>query len=660
MELLRVGAATLNQIPMDWEGNKRRILYQIKQAQSEKVGVLCFPELAITGYNCEDMFFSLHVARQSVQMLVEISRKCENIVAFLGLPVFAKGSMYNCVAVIQNKKIIGIVAKKVLPREGVHYESRWFEAWKFGEVSRIIIDGDYVPFGDLRFEFGKINIGLEICEEAWGAKGSANAHALAGTELIVNCSASHFALGKYKTRENLVRNASRAMQVNYIYTNLVGLESGRLVYDGGVLIGQSGKITCRGERCEWGEGSLVVHDIDLDEVRVAKLRNRSLTQSYESDMQDLIVKGDTIVHPGRRSKIGQGFLGKGRGNGHKEEEFFWAEVLALYDYLRKTNSKAYIVSTSGGSDSASVAVLIAQMIAVTLDKVGPDQMAKVFGLKPDGDINDPKSWIKKMLIMVYQGTENSSDTTRSAAKGLAEGLGATFFDVDIQDVVNSYTHLTQGIIGRDLSWESDDITLQNIQARTRAPMVWMIANIYNGVLVSTSNRSEAAVGYATMDGDTAGGIAPISGIDKVFLRKWLIWAEQDCPYGLGPISELSAVNAQQPTAELRPSGSVQTDEDDLMPYDVLNQIEKWLIRDRMGPHSILDKLESQYTDIDRRQLRDYLKKFLQLWSRNQWKRERLAPSFHLDDESLDPKTWCRFPILSSGFKKEIDELDDYS
>ena len=658
MELLRVAAATLNQVPMDWEGNTRRILSQIKQAQSEKVGVLCFPELAITGYNCEDMFFSLHVARQSVITLQEIARRCDNIIVFVGLPFYAKGSMYNCVAVIQNKKIIGIVAKKVLPREGVHYESRWFEAWSFGEVAQVIVDGEHIPFGDLRFEFGKVNIGLEICEEAWGARGAAHAHALAGTELIVNCSASHFALGKYKTRENLVRNASRAMQVNYLYTNLVGLENGRLVYDGGVLLGQSGEITCRGQRFEWGDGSLVVHDIDLDEVRVAKLRNRSLTQTYESTMQDMVVKGSPIVHPGPRSRISEKYVGNATKVRTREEEFYWAETLALYDYLRKTGAKAYVLSLSGGCDSGSVAVLIAHMIAETHKKLGPKRMSKVFQIIPDGPADDPKSWIKEMLVLVYQATENSSATTQQAAATLAAELGATFHSCSIQDIVGSYTGAVSQMIGRDLNWDEDDLALQNIQARTRSPLIWLLANLHHAVLVSTSNRSEAAVGYATMDGDTSGGLAPIAGIDKMFLRHWLKWAHEDCQYGLGSLSSLSKILEQQPTAELRPAERAQTDEEDLMPYEILNRIEKWLVRDRMAPLSIHAKLEAMYTDIDSNLLKSYLQKFLRLWCQSQWKRERLAPGFHVDDESLDPKTWCRFPVLSSGFVKEIKDLED--
>jgi NAD+ synthase (glutamine-hydrolysing) len=260
------------------------------------------------------------------------------------------------------------------------------------------------------------------------------------------------------------------------------------------------------------------------------------------------------------------------------------------------------------------------------------------------------------LTCVYQSTANSGAVTRSAACGLAEALGATFHEFDVEAIVRGYERLVAGAVGRPLSWDRDDVALQNIQARARSPGVWMLANISGALLVSTSNRSEAAVGYATMDGDTSGGIAPLAGIDKAYLRRWLRWLERDGPAGIGPMPALAAVNVQAPTAELRPSSSGQTDESDLMPYDVLDAIERAAIRDKRNPVEIWQLLQGDFPDHEGRQLAAWTERFFTLWSRNQWKRERYAPSFHLDDENLDPKTWCRFPILSGGFARELAEL----
>ncbi|MGH7137358.1 MAG: NAD+ synthetase, partial [Pirellulales bacterium] len=179
------------------------------------------------------------------------------------------------------------------------------------------------------------------------------------------------------------------------------------------------------------------------------------------------------------------------------------------------------------------------------------------------------------------------------------------------------------------------------------------------LLLSTSNRSEAAVGYATMDGDTSGGLSPIAGIDKAFLRRWLVWLEQKGPEGLRPIPALAAVNCQAPTAELRPLARCQTDEDDLMPYELLDEIERAAIRDKYTPLEVFLRVRTRFTQYTVPQLVLWVERFFRLWCRNQWKRERYAPSFHVDDENLDPKTWCRFPILSGGFERELIELRQY-
>ena len=261
-----------------------------------------------------------------------------------------------------------------------------------------------------------------------------------------------------------------------------------------------------------------------------------------------------------------------------------------------------------------------------------------------------------MLTCVYQSTRNSSDTTQSAARQITEAVEAEYLLLDVDSIVQGYQDIVGEATKCEWNWEQHDLALQNIQARARGPSVWMVANLRRSILLATSNRSEAAVGYATMDGDTCGGLSPIAGIDKAFLRQWLRWMETNGPEGLGPVPELSAVNVQQPTAELRPATEKQEDESDLMPYDVLDEVERAAIRDKLSPLNCLARLERTFAEYDQLQLAKWTHKFFDLWCRNQWKRERYAPSFHLDDENLDPKTWCRFPILSGGYRRELAEM----
>lgn len=653
MDRLRIAGASINQTPMDWDGNVERLTSLIREAREHKVQVMCFPELCITGYNCEDTFSSVHTARRSLMALEQLIQETEGMTVVFGLPVYHRGSMWNCAAVVQNQKLLGINPKKLLAREGIHYESRWFRPWPFHRVDTISLLGQNVPFGDVTYQLGNLHLGIVICEEAWSAEGTASDAALSRCELVVNLSASHFALGKARVRETLVADASRAFQVHYLYTNLLGLEAGRSIYDGEIILGECGRISSRSERFQLSDGCLLIRDIDLDMARVSKLKSRSVLDSSIPEETERVVTGQPIVSLGKKAtEIPTAYLGSNQDPYNSPElEFLQAEKLGLFDYLRKSRSKGFMISLSGGCDSSVIAVLCAHMITEALKVLGPEGLSRRLNWTlPKGDANDPRSWIRERVSTIYQATKQSGDVTRKAARELATTLNSDHFEVEVQDLVDAYVSKAESLIGRRLEWQKDDLPLQNIQARSRAPMVWLMANLKGFLLLATSNRSEIAVGYATMDGDTAGGLAPIGGIDKHFLRKWLRWAEHECPLGLGRIPALKLVNEQEPTAELRPAAAGQKDELDLMPYEILNAIEAAFVRDRMEPESLLNTLRERFTAYSEKQLRDFLARFYRLWSQNQWKRERYASCFHLDDYNLDPTSWCRYPILSVELK----------
>ena len=322
----------------------------------------------------------------------------------------------------------------------------------------------------------------------------------------------------------------------------------------------------------------------------------------------------------------------------KMEEFTRAVTLGLFDYLRKSGARGYVVSLSGGADSSAAACLVRLMWEIAKSELGDDFGGKM----ATRDFSE-------MLLTAYQATENSGEVTRSAAETLAKAIRATHRELDVSGIHEAYVSMIGKAYGEKLEWEKYDIALQNIQARVRSPGIWMLANLRASILLTTSNRSEAAVGYATMDGDTSGGLAPLSGIDKAFLREWLRWVEVVGPRVGGErraIPELAVVNRQQPTAELRPQDDGQTDEGDLMPYPVLDFIERSFIRDRRGAEEIRELLGVAFPEFGEDLRATWVAKFFRLWRVNQWKRERYAPCFHLDDENLDPKTWCRWPILS--------------
>lgn len=675
MNHLIAGAGVVNQTPLDWTGNRDRLISTIQQARSQGVQALCLPELAISGYGCEDMFHAPWVWRRCWQSLKEIIPHCQGLITGLGLPVSVDNRLYNAIAVVVDAECVGFVAKQKLAGDGIHYEPRWFKPWDSGQHIFINTDLGKLPFGDVCFDIAGLRLGFEICEDSWVADRPGIRLMERGADLIFNPSASHFSFGKRHIRQRFVLEGSRAFGVGYVYANLLGNEAGRAIYDGSSMIASEGRLLAEGSRFSFRDTGLICHEINLQINR--GLRSRIFSNQKRAGISNndcgfihhVEILPETLEQPviNQATRSGSDPVSASEWEDRKSskhEEFTRAVALGLMDYMRKTSSRGFVLSLSGGADSAAVACLVGGMVQLGINELGSQtfmercrfpeaQMVEILQTAPSQHI---QQIIKRLLTTLYQGTENSSQTTRNAAKAVAEGLGAEYLSTEIQEIVQQYHRMVSGAIGRDLSWEQDDIALQNIQARVRSPGVWMIANIKGGLLLSTSNRSEAAVGYATMDGDTSGGLSPIAGIDKAYLREWLKWMEETGPECLQPLPFLRWVNEQSPTAELRPQERHQTDEEDLMPYPVLNRIESLALRDLLPPEECLDILISEMPSVEPGQLKGYVQRFFSLWCRNQWKRERYAPSFHLDDRNLDPRTWCRFPILNSGFKEEIQNL----
>lgn len=612
---MKIAGATLNQIPLNWQHNISNIISAIEEAKNKGVEILCLPELCITGYGCEDLFLHHWVIEKAVEKLAFIRDASAEIVVALGLPVIVHGKVYNGACVVSNKKILGITLKQNLAKEGVHYEPRWFEKWRSGEKTTINILDETIEVGDIIYQHNGIRFGFEICEDAW-QKNNRPGFSLKErkVDLIMNPSASHFAMGKSIVREQqVVTDGSKLFDCAYLFVNHLGNEAGRMIYDGDIIVGQKGKLLAVNRRLSFKHFNLLTCDVDFENPGNSEALS-------SSDIHD------------------------------RNEELAQAVSLALFDYMRKSKAKGFVLSLSGGADSSICAVLVAEMVKRGMNELGTSTFCRALGLDETEINSNWKIAVSKILTCAYQGTVNSSEKTLHAARKLAESIGATFCHWNIDGEVSSYTRKIEDALDIKLSWDTHDIALQNIQARSRSPIIWMLANIKNAVLITTSNRSEGDVGYATMDGDTSGSLAPIAGLSKIFILQWIQWAENALGHpGLNPVNNL------QPTAELRPQDRHQTDEKDLMPYSVLAEIEKHAIREGKSPLEVFHAMQQNTTNTEL--LKAHVKKFFRLWSTNQWKRERLAPSFHLDDLNVDPRSWCRFPILSSGFAEELTALE---
>lgn len=612
---MKIAGATVNQTPLDWKNNTLHILEAVKEAQNQKVKILCFPELCVTGYGCEDLFLSEWVPERAWKEVLIIKEKCEHITIAVGLPVSINKVTYNGVCVISNRKILGITLKQNLARDGVHYEPRWFDEWEQGQVINFKKGDEQFQVGDIIYQVEGVRFGFEICEDAWRKKKRPGYRLCErGVDLILNPSASHYAMGKSELREQeVIIEGSEKFKCAYLFVNLLGNEAGRMIYDGDIVIGQKGKLIAVNTRLSFGDYNLIACEIDF-------LDSANTRETGTLDNKEI------------------------------NEELTRAVSIGLFDYIRKSKAKGFVISLSGGADSSICAVFVAEMVKRASRELGWKKFCEILSLSESEIKNDWRIAVNKILSCAYQATKNSSSETLSAARLLAKSIGAEFHEWAIDEEIQSFTEKIENAIGRKLTWNIDDITLQNIQARTRSPIIWMLANLKRAVLLTTSNRSEGDVGYATMDGDTSGSLSPIAGLSKVFILQWLRWAEKALDH-----PGLTAVNHLQPTAELRPLDRNQTDEDDLMPYAVLVTIERLAIFDRKSPLQVFQLMKDNF---DPSLLKIYIRKFFRLWAANQWKRERLAPSFHLDDFNVDPRSWCRFPILSSGFQEELEELGE--
>ena len=364
---ITVGGAALNQTPLDWEGNKQNIIYAIEYARMNDVQLLCLPELAITGYGCEDVFLSDWIYEKAFQKLIELTAFCYDITVAIGLPVKFEGCNYNCACLVQNGEILGFYAKHFLANDGIHYESRWFDPWKWISVSNFKLpNGKIVPFGDTVFGVAfsglsrKVKISFEICEDSWRKEERPGYHhKQLGIDIILNPSASHYAFGKTKIRhDELVMFGSKEFDCTYVFANLLGNEAGKVIYDGEILIAQSGKLLCRNQLFSYQSINVQIAEVDI------ALPSNS--------------KSKTKISP---------FLSK-------NEEFAAAVPLALFDYMRKSRSQGFMLSLSGGADSSCCAVLIAEMVKKGIEELGEEYFLKKIGQEK---IQNPESKIQNLL-----------------------------------------------------------------------------------------------------------------------------------------------------------------------------------------------------------------------------------------------------------------------
>lgn len=638
MRLVRIGVASVSVKVGDFKGNRARLIETVAAARDTGVHLLVTPELALSGYSLEDRVWWPDIARRSRYSLERLAEHCGGISVFAGLPVRIGALMYNAVALIHDGAIRGLILKRFLPTYSIFYEGRNWAAWQGG-----VTELDGLPVGDLVFRMPYGLVSAEICEDLWGADSPARERVRAGAEVICNSSASPFTPRKNELRRRLVLGAASQLACVYAYANLLGCDNSRLVFDGGGFVATPEGIAAQGPLLAHSYWTLASGVVDLDDVARARSENSTWRQDAARRGApagvEIVDASDGAYTPTPvaefAAQMPANFFEPSAGLPARTEqaayldELFDALVLGLRDYFEKASAfQRFLVALSGGRDSA-LCLLLAVHAAKAV-KGGADAAAY-------GD----------RVYAVYLPNEGySTDATEAAARGLATELGVPYRVVSIgeeaQVALEKAAEMAGGIE------HVAPMAKQNLQARVRGAMMLNWANSAGGLVLVTSNLSEAAVGYTTTGGDNQGGYAPIANVPKTLVTRLLDYiAERD------GVQSLKAVLAIPPSAELAPD---QEDERDLMPYAVLDDLLYLFARRRMALTDCWRIAVHRHPDHDPEQLRQWTARFGRLFAYNQWKREQLPVAMKVLDLDLDPKSGFRFPVTQS-IDNELEELE---
>ena len=526
---LRVALAQINTTVGDIEGNAAKIRDAIERAGEARAQLVILPELAVTGYPPEDLVLKRHFLAANMRALEEIASGVRDIVALVGYAE-ADGFVHNALGVLADGEVKASYTKMLLPNYGVFDERRYFEPGP----SPALIDVN-----------GCI-VGLTICEDVWFPGPPAAAEALAGAGLIVNASASPYQHGKGGMREQeIVATRAREVGAAFALCNAVGGQD-ELVFDGhSVIVDEHGETVARG--AQFAE-DLVVCDVSLPP---AGLERRPA--EVPSGMDAPIIARLETPEPAqpRECPPPPDPLGT-------EAEIYEALKLGLRDYVDKNGFERVLIALSGGIDSALVAM-------IATDALGPERVACVIMPSP-----------------------HSSEGTQADAHRIAENLGVEAVEIPIAEAMATYGELLSDAFSQDSG--DPGLAAENVQARIRGNLVMALSNRFGWLVITTGNKSELSVGYATLYGDMAGGFAVIKDVFKSLVYDLVRYRNGLEDRELIPASVLE----RPPSAELRPD---QLDQDSLPPYEVLDRIlEAYVERDQGRDEIVAEDLPEALVD----------------------------------------------------------------
>lgn len=629
---IKIAAGTPKVTVADCYANYRQIKDLITKADKEQVNLLVLPELCVTAYTCEDLFFNETLLSSAKKILLKTAKFTEDKypVVVIGLPLLHGGKLYNCAAVLHRGEILGIVPKSFIPNHNEFSEKRYFASGS--TINTVIdLDGKYISFGtDLIFhntQLCEFSFGIEICEDLFSPVPVSTSLALNGAHIIVNPAACSAVLGKTDYCKQLVTSQSARLNCGYVLVSSgEGESSTDLVFSGNSLIAENGKIIAENKPFDGNE--LLITEIDVKLLASERRKNTSFAP--ENDFQNILFEQDLIETEITRTISQMPFIPSGLQLNSALEEILQIQAHALKKRLAHTNCKKAVIGISGGLDSTLALLVTAKALKL---------------------LNRPMTDILAVTMPCFGTTKR----TRSNSEILCNLLGTDFKEIDITASVR------QHFKDIEQSENSFDVTFENSQARERTQVIMDIANKLGGLVIGTGDLSELALGWATYNGDHMSMYAVNAGVPKTLVRQLVNYVAQNSNEQLKNV--LLDILDTPVSPELIPAdekGDITQKTEDLVgPYELHDFFIYYLLRYGFGMKKLYRLAKtafcSKYSD---EAIKKWLTVFAKRFITQQFKRSCLPDGIKALEIGASPRGDLQLPSDASYnlWSKEIEEL----
>ena len=635
---VKVAAAVPQVAVADCARNAERIVALAQQAARRGVELVAFPELAVTGYTCADLFLQPALLDAADEALGEIMRQTRKLplALIVGLPLRHEDRLYNCAAVVAQGRLLGVVPKSYIPNYAEFYEARWFASGAGIEEERITAAGQEADFGtELTFAVNGAEFGIEICEDLWVASPPSSRLALNGAKLIFNLSASPEGVGKHAYLRELVAQQSARTHTAYVYCSAgFGESSTDLVFAGNGLIAENGTMLAQAARFSLDE-QLTVADVDIERLEFERRRNTSFRMREEAGVSTVIEMElpDALKASALDRRVDpMPFVPADEAHRSERcEEIFQIQSHGLARRLAHTGCRCAVVGISGGLDST-----LALLVTVrTFDKLGLDR--------------------RGILGITMPGFGTTDRTYRNALK-LMEGLGVTVREIPIRDACLQHF--------RDIGLPESDrsAAYENAQARERTQILMDVANMEGGLVIGTGDLSELALGWATYNGDQMSMYGVNASVPKTLVRHLVRWAADTERDGATRATLLDIIDTPV-SPELLPAdreGNIAQKTEDLVgPYELHDFFLYNFVRAGFRPAKIAFLAEQAFAgSYDRETIVKWLRVFFRRFFAQQFKRSAMPDGPKVGSVSLSPRGDWRMPSDASAalWLRELEEL----